>query len=494
MGDRFVVGDVQRAAGGGQFEALGPAVDRGAGQRLAVEGGGPALGGGVGEAQDAALRAARDLGVDVDRSGGDGHGRVVAGGDDARARDLPVHPPQRAARLLAEPGQAGRGIQDAGDLARCARVDEDVADGEAAELVGLVGAGAGDEVGDGLVERGVLAVHRGDLRVAHADAGAADQDVADPGDGVAVEDEGAGLVAGAALLGDERGHLDGVAPLDRSVGAADHPAGDGDQRADRAGEGDQRGDRLTPAEALLGDARACPVGAEHGGGQDGDAVDEGGGARPRGVVGQDREDEAHQGGRPRGEDRRPAFGAEQGRERGEHQAEEQQAADGAGAARARAEQVERGGGGGAVLQARLPEEAEREEGERPRGEDQQGGAQLGQEAQAVGRDLGSAQGQDADAEDQRDGPHDRGERRGDRQQQGVRPGGAPAAAGALGVREAARGDARAGGQRQQHGEYGGADAAAGQGAGRGGQEGVGDGPATRAAAGTRRAGGRRSTR
>ncbi len=35
--------------------------------------------------------------------------------------------------------------------------DQDVADGEAAELGGLVGAGAGDEVGDDLVQQRVAA-------------------------------------------------------------------------------------------------------------------------------------------------------------------------------------------------------------------------------------------------------------------------------------------------------------------------------------------------
>jgi hypothetical protein len=89
------------------------------------------------------------------------------------------------------------------------------------------------------------------------------------GGGVAVEDEGAGLVAGAAVLGDERGHLHRFAPLQRSVGAADHPAGGDQQRARGGREGDQRGDGLPPAEALLCHPRACPVGAEDGGGEEG---------------------------------------------------------------------------------------------------------------------------------------------------------------------------------------------------------------------------------
>lgn len=278
VGEGVVEGDVQLAAGGGQFEALGPAVDGGAGERAAVQGGRPALVGAVGEAQDPAVGAGGDRGVDVDGARGHRLGGARAGlRDDRRARDLLVDPPQSAAVLLAEPGQAGCGVQYACDLAGRALVDEDVPHGEAAELVRLVGAGAGDEVGDDLVQLAVLTVGRGEFGVAEAGAGAAHQHVADVGGGVAVEDEGAGLVAGAALLGDERGHLDGVAALQRSVGAADHPAGGDEQRARCGGEGDQGGDRLAPAEALLGHACACPVGAEHGGGQQGEAVDEGGG-------------------------------------------------------------------------------------------------------------------------------------------------------------------------------------------------------------------------
>lgn len=373
MGERIVEGDVQLAAGGGQFEALGPAVDGGAGQRPAVQGGGPALVGRVGEAQDPAVGAGRDRGVDV--HGARGHRLRGTGsglGDDGGARDLLVDPPQSAAVLLAEPGQAGRGVQHARDLAGRALVDEDVAHGEAAELVRLVGAGAGDEVGYDLVQLVVLAVGRGEFGVAEAGAGAAHQHVADVRRGVAVEDEGAGLVAGAALLGDERGHLDGVAALQRSVGAADHPARGDEQRARGGGEGDQGGDRLAPAEALLGHACACPVGAHHGGGQQGEAVDEGGGARPGRVVGQDREDEAHQGHRPGRPDAELPVGAQQGGQGCQHHADEHQPVDRAGAAGARAEQVEGGGGRGAVLEARLVEEAEREQRQRPGGEDQQG--------------------------------------------------------------------------------------------------------------------------
>ncbi len=353
-------------------------------------------------------------------------------------------------------------------------VHEDVADGEAAELVGLVGAGAGDEVGDHLVEQVVLAVLGGDLRVAHAGPGAAHQHVVDAVGGVGVEDQGAGLVAGGALLGDERRHLHREAPLDGSVGAADHPADGEDPRADGAGQGDQRGDRLAPAEALLGDPRAGAVGAQRAGGQQGDALDEGGGAGPGGVVGQDGEDEAHQGGRPRGEDRRAALGAQQGGQRGEDQADQQQPAARAGPAGARAEQVERRRARRPVRQSGLGEEAERQQGQRPGGEHQQGAAELRQEARGVGLEVGPAQGQHADAEDQRHRPHDRGEGRGEGEQQRVRPGGAPAAA-AVGGGEATRGDAGAGEEGQQHGEHGRADASRGQRAGRGGQEGVGDG-------------------
>lgn len=214
VGEGVVVGDVQFPTGGREFEALGPAVDGGGGEGLAVEGGRPAFGDGVRQTQDAAAGAVGDGGVDVDGAGGDRRGGALAGvGDDGRAGDLLVDPPQGAAVLLAEPLQAGCGVQDAGDVAGRALVDEDVAHGELAELVGLIGAGAGDEIGDDLVELFVLAVRRGEFGVAEAGAGAADQHVRDVGGGVAVEDEGAGLVAVACLLGDERGHLYGVAAL-----------------------------------------------------------------------------------------------------------------------------------------------------------------------------------------------------------------------------------------------------------------------------------------
>jgi len=295
------------------------------------------------------------------------------------------------------------------------------------------------------------------------------------GRGVAVEDQGAGLVAGACLLGDEGGHLDGVAALQRAVGAADHPAGRDEQGARGGGEGDEGGDGLAPAEALLGDAGAGAVGAEHRGAQQGEAVDEGGGARPGVGVGQDGEDEADEGDRPGRPHGGVPFGAQEGGERGEDDADEHQPADRAGASGARAEEVEGARGGGAEVEARLLEEAGRQEGQRPGGQDQQGGAELGEEAQAVGEGVGAAQGEDGEAEDQGDGPHDRRERGGDRQQQRVRPGGPPTAARARGVREAARGDGRAGDQREQDGEDRGADPAAREGAGDGGQEGVDDG-------------------
>ena len=169
--------------------------------------------------------------MQFDRSGGRDGLRFAGVGDDHRAGDLAVDAPQGAAVLLAEPGQSGRGVQDAAHLAGRARADQHVADGETAEFVGLVGAGARHQVGDDLVELRVLAAGRGEFGVAEAGAGAADQGVADVGRGVAVEDQGAGLVAGAALLGDERGHLDRVAALDGSVGAADDPAGGDEQRA-----------------------------------------------------------------------------------------------------------------------------------------------------------------------------------------------------------------------------------------------------------------------
>ena len=76
---------------------------------------------------------------------------------------------------------------------------------------------------------------------------------------VAVQHEGAGLVAGDRLLGDERGHLGGIAAFQRSGGAADHPADGGDQRGQRGGEDDQAGHRLAPAEPGGGDAFAGPL-------------------------------------------------------------------------------------------------------------------------------------------------------------------------------------------------------------------------------------------
>lgn len=168
--------------------------------------------------------------MQLDGSGGDGQ-RLAGLGNDRDARDLPVQAPQGAAVLLAEPGQARGGVQDAAHLAGRALADQDVAHGEAAELVGLVGAGARDEVGDDLVELLVLPGLRREFAVAHAGAGAAHEGVADAGSGVAVEDEGAGLVAGAALLGDERGHLHRVASLHGPVGAAEDPSGGHQQRA-----------------------------------------------------------------------------------------------------------------------------------------------------------------------------------------------------------------------------------------------------------------------
>ncbi|GDY65155.1 hypothetical protein SAV14893_045480 [Streptomyces avermitilis] len=180
VAERRVEGDVQLAAGGREFEALGPAVDRGAGERLAVQGRGPALVGGVGDPQYAARGARGKGGVQFDGAGRDGL-RFAGAGDDGGAGDLPVHAPQGAPVPLAEPAQAGSGVQDAADLAGRALADQDVAHGEAAEFVGLVGAGARDEVGDDLVEPLVLAARRREFGIAQPGAGAADQGVADAG-------------------------------------------------------------------------------------------------------------------------------------------------------------------------------------------------------------------------------------------------------------------------------------------------------------------------
>lgn len=141
MRDRRVERDVQAAARGGQFEALRPAVDGRPRQGRPVQRRRPALVGRVGDAQDAAGLALGDLRVEFDGARGDGL-RLVGPGHDRGAGDLPVHAPQGGAVLLAEPGQAGRGVEDTAHLPGRARAYEDVAHGEAAELVGLVGAGA----------------------------------------------------------------------------------------------------------------------------------------------------------------------------------------------------------------------------------------------------------------------------------------------------------------------------------------------------------------
>lgn len=176
--DRGVVGEVQTAALRGQLEALGPAVDGLAGQRLSVQGRRPARVGGVRDPQHAALLAGRDLGVGLDGGRADRNVLALAGSrGDHDAGDLAVHPPQGAAVELAEAAEAGRRVEDPAHLARCSVPDEDVADREAAELAALVGAGAGDEVGDDLVEVAVAAARLGEFTVAEAGARAADQAV-----------------------------------------------------------------------------------------------------------------------------------------------------------------------------------------------------------------------------------------------------------------------------------------------------------------------------
>ena len=287
---------------GGQFEALGPAVDGGLLQRPAVEAGAPAGGGLVGDAQDPARRAGRDLGVDVDGVGGDRQTLAALGRHDHRTGDLAVHPPQRAAVELAEPAEARRRVQGAGERAGRAVAHQHIAHRESAELARLVGAGARDEVGDDLAEPGVVAAGRGEFGVAELSARAAYQGVRDLGGRGAAEHQGAGLVAGAALLGDERGHLHWVAPLQRAVGAADHPVRGGVQGAEHGGERDQGGDRLAPAEAVARDAGAAVFGAERGGGEQREPVRRGSPGPPRRSVGQDREEEPDERDRPGGAD------------------------------------------------------------------------------------------------------------------------------------------------------------------------------------------------
>ena len=71
----------------------------------------------------------------------------------------------------------------------------------------------------------------GQFGVAEPGAGAADEGVVDVAGGVAVEDQGAGLVARCRSPRRRTpGTCTGVAPLQRAVGAGDHPADGGDER------------------------------------------------------------------------------------------------------------------------------------------------------------------------------------------------------------------------------------------------------------------------
>lgn len=322
VGERGVVGEVQAAAARGQFEALGPAVDGHAGQRLAVDRGLPARCGLVGDPQDAALVARRDPGVGLDGPGADRNAlALTAGRDHHHAGHLPVHPPQGAAVQLAEAADAGGRVEDPAHLAGCPVAYEDVADGEVAELAALVGAGARDQVGDDLVEPAVAARRLGQFAVAEARAGAADQAVRDGLGRGAAEDQGACLVAGRALLGHERGHLYGVAALQGAVRPADHPAEGGEDGGEAGGQGDQGRDGLAPAEALLGDPDPGAVGADECGGDQGGAVDEGGGSGPGRAVGERREEQADERGGPGRADGELPLAAQQGREGRQHDAE-----------------------------------------------------------------------------------------------------------------------------------------------------------------------------
>ncbi len=117
--DGGFVGEVEAAALRGQLEALGPAVDGGLLQGRAVECGPPAVVGAVRDAQHPARAARRDLGVGLDGSRGDGQGlrgrlgALVGAGDDDGPGHLPVDAPQGAAVALAEPAEAGGGVEDA---------------------------------------------------------------------------------------------------------------------------------------------------------------------------------------------------------------------------------------------------------------------------------------------------------------------------------------------------------------------------------------------
>ena len=211
---------------------------------------------------------------------------------------------------------------------------EDIADREAAELVGLVGAGAGDQVGDDLVEPRVVCRRRGEFGVAEAGAGAADQRVADLGRPSSPPRTRvrawsrvplSSATNAGTCTGSRRSSGPSAPPIIQPAAASSGP-----RPAARAIE---RGDRLAPAEALRGDARACPVGADAGGGEQRDAVDEGGGPGPAGAVGRAPRRRGRRGRRPR-RCGSPNWRSPRSRaaSAGEHDADEQQAAGGAGAA------------------------------------------------------------------------------------------------------------------------------------------------------------------
>ncbi len=187
------------------------------------------------------------------------------------------------------------------------------------------------------------------------------------------------------------------------------------------------------------------------------------------------EEEAGEGGGPGGADGDLAVLAQQPGEGGEHEADEQEAARGAGPAGAGPEQVERARRARTDVEAGLAQEGggPGQEGERPGREDEERGADGGEEAEPVRREVGAAHGEDAEAEEDGQRPDDRGERHRGGEQEGVRPGGTPAAP--VGPVEAVGGDGGAGDQREQDREDGGAEPAGGEGAGGGGQEGVRDG-------------------
>ncbi len=97
------------------------------------------------------------------------------------------------------------------------------------------------------------------------------------------------------------------------------------------------------------------------GGEEGDAVHEGGGPGPAGgpvagAVGEHGGEQTGEGDGPGGADGEPAFAAQQGAQRGEDDADEDEAADGPRPAGADAEEVERPGRPGGELRAGFGEE------------------------------------------------------------------------------------------------------------------------------------------